>query len=61
MLQLENVSKTYANGVKALDFVAALKRNTDRAHHGMIDDLLLRGDSQRLLSEDDLAAANRVD
>ncbi len=45
----------------SLDFVTALKRNTDRAHHGLIDDLLLRADSQELLDEDDLAAADGVD
>jgi hypothetical protein len=61
MLKLDNVTKTYSKGVKALDFVAALKRNTDRVNHALIDDLLLSGDSKRLLREDDLAAANGVD
>jgi ABC-2 type transport system permease protein len=45
----------------SLDFVAALKRNTGPDHHQLIEDLLLRGDSQLLLSEDDLAATPDVD
>jgi hypothetical protein len=37
----------------SLDFVRELKRNTDTAHHALIEDLLLTSDSQWLLSEDE--------
>jgi hypothetical protein len=45
----------------SLDFVEVLKHNTDPDHHELIEELLLCGDSQQLLSEDDLDATFDVD